>query len=117
MDRVQFGRAVTNILTNAVKYNPKGCKIGISLYESAQGSLQIRIADNGTPIEEEFALRIFEPFSRGDTARRTGGGNGLGLSISAKIVRMHGGELTLDTTVRDGYVKAFVISLPMNRQC
>lgn len=116
IDRIQFGRAVTNILTNAVRYNPKGCKVRAGLYDNVGGRMQISIADNGTPIEDELAGRIFEPFSRGDTARRTGGGNGLGLSISAKIVQMHGGTLTLERHGRDGYVKAFVISLPLQRR-
>lgn len=113
IDRVQFGRAITNILTNAVRYNPKGCKVCAGLYDNVGGQMQICIADNGTPIEDELAACIFEPFSRGDAARRTGGGNGLGLSISAKIVQMHGGTLTLDRHSRDGYVKTFVISLPV----
>lgn len=116
IDRVQFGRAVTNILTNAVRYNPKGCKVCAGLYDNADGKLQIRIADNGTAIEDELAGRIFEPFARGDAARRAGGGNGLGLSISAKIIQMHGGTLSLDRECPGGYVKAFVISLPRKEQ-
>lgn len=108
LDKVQFGRAVTNILTNAVRYNGGGTKIRISLSEQ----YQIRIADNGTPIEDELAEHIFEPFARGDKTRSTSGGSGLGLSISAKIIQMHGGELCLERRCRDGMSKAFVISLP-----
>lgn len=106
MDKIQVGRAITNILTNAVRYNPKGTKISVSLNERNQ----IRIADNGTPIEDELAEHIFEPFSRGDKTRSTKGGSGLGLSISAKIIQMHGGELRLERGCRDGMTKAFVVS-------
>lgn len=106
LDKVQFGRAVTNILTNAVRYNEEGTRILISLDEQ----YRIRIADNGTPIEDELAEHIFEPFARGDKTRSTSGGSGLGLSISAKIIRMHGGELRLERNCRDGMTKAFVIS-------
>ena len=127
MDKVQMGRAVVNILTNAVKYNEKGTGLSISLCEDMNPSnsaddidtakdklYQIRIADNGAYIDEALAEHIFEPFSRGDSARNTRGGSGLGLSISSKIVRMHGGQLQLDRKCEDGDVKAFVISLKKN---
>ncbi|MDE7339324.1 MAG: HAMP domain-containing histidine kinase [Lachnospiraceae bacterium] len=107
MDKVQFGRAITNVLTNAVRYNEKGTKVRVSLHED----YQLCIADNGTPIEDELAEHIFEPFSRGDRTRSTSGGSGLGLSISSKIVEMHGGELRLERQCSDGMVKAFVFLL------
>ncbi len=78
------------------------------------GLYQIRIADDGTVIDETLAEHIFEPFARGDKARNTRGGNGLGLSISYKIVQMHGGKLQLDRECEDGYVKAFLIILKKN---
>ena len=111
MDIVQMGRAVGNILTNSVKYNEKGTKVHVSLRTGPGGRYQIRIADNGGPIEDDLAGHIFEPFSRGDQTRNTGGGSGLGLSISYKIVQMHGGELWLDRECKGGFTKAFVISL------
>ncbi len=115
VDKIQFGRAITNILTNAVKYNPQGTAIAVSLQEEYQQYQQyvIRIADNGTPIEDALAAHIFDPFARGDKARSTKGGNGLGLSISSKIIAMHGGKLQLERQCADGYAKAFCISLPL----
>lgn len=110
MDKIQIGRAITNILTNAVKYNPQGTKIFAGIEHSSYRQYRIRIADNGEPIDEELAEHIFEPFTRGDQARSSGGGNGLGLSISFKIIQMHGGELRLERACTDGYEKAFVIS-------
>ena len=62
-------------------------------------------------IEDEVAKHIFEPFVMGDASRSTKGGSGLGLSISSKIVRMHGGRLLLDRNSTEEYVKAFVIVL------
>ena len=56
---------------------------------------RICIADTGRNIEPELAEHIFEPFSRGDKARSTRGGSGLGLSIARKIVEMHGGKIWL----------------------
>ncbi|MDE6748458.1 MAG: HAMP domain-containing histidine kinase [Lachnospiraceae bacterium] len=127
MDKIQMGRAVVNILTNAVKYNGKGTKLSISLCADMNPSgsddnidttkdniYQIRIADDGASIDETLAEHIFEPFSRGDSSRNSSGGSGLGLSISSKIVQMHGGKLLLERKCEDGYVKAFLISLKRN---
>lgn len=111
MDRVQMGRAIANILTNAVKYSGDNTKVNISLRVNREGQYQISIADNGAPIDDALAGNIFEPFARGDRARSSRGGSGLGLSISHKIVHMHGGELTLNRSCGNGYTKAFVISL------
>lgn len=106
MDKVQMSRAITNLLTNAVRYGREGGKALVRLEEYT-----ITVADDGMEIEQEFAKHIFEPFSRADRARSTKGGSGLGLSIASKIVQMHGGELKLDCDYGHGYTKAFQIVL------
>lgn len=105
-DKIQMIRAVTNLLTNALRYGREGGKVLVRLAEYT-----ITVADDGTEIDEELAEHIFEPFSRGDKARSTNGGSGLGLSIAAKIVKMHGGKLQLDRDYGHGYTKAFCIIL------
>lgn len=105
-DKIQMIRAVTNLLTNAVRYGREGGKALVGLAEYT-----ITVADDGVEIEGELAEHIFEPFSRGDKARNTSGGSGLGLSIAAKIIEMHGGELKLDCDYGHGYTKAFLIIL------
>lgn len=128
IDKIQFSRAVANILTNTVKYGGVNTKVRVVLRVDASFSddhkmqsrsgtedcsiyCQISIADNGTPIDDELAEHIFEPFSRGDRARSSRGGSGLGLSIAHKIVHMHGGKLELKRNCGDGYTKAFIITL------
>ena len=106
LDKIQIMRAVTNLLTNAARYGTEGGKTLVRLAENI-----ITVADDGLQIDEELAEHIFEPFSRGDKARSTGGGSGLGLSISSKIINMHGGELKLDRNYGHGYTKAFHIIL------
>lgn len=108
VDKVQMSRALTNILTNSVKYNDRGTKVLISLNEQ----YKLRIADNGVMIDDELAEHIFEPFARGDKARSTRGGSGLGLSICARIIHMHGGDIQLERQCKDGYTKAFQVTLP-----
>lgn len=119
LDKIQMGRAITNILTNAVKYNGKGTRVCVSLEELPAesssgmpgGQYRICIADNGTAIDGQLAEHIFEPFARGDRARSTRGGSGLGLSISYKIIQMHDGKLSLLSQYGDGFTKAFEIVL------
>lgn len=112
-DPVQLSRAVSNLISNAIRYNPAGTRILIALYTDKEGvgDTHIVIADTGEPIPDDTAARIFEPFSRGDASRPTDGGSGLGLSISESIVRMHGWELTLETSIPE-YTKGFVIRIP-----
>ena len=112
-DPVQLSRAVGNLLTNAIRYNEAGTKILVGLSAPARetGDICLVIADTGAAIPAEMAEKIFEPFYRGDKARTTDGGSGLGLSIAGTIVRMHGWELSLQTDL-EGYTKAFVIRIP-----
>lgn len=107
MDRLQFGRAVTNLLTNAVRYGKEGGRVLVRLRE-----YELTVADDGEPVDPAFAAHIFEPFARGDKARSSKGGSGLGLGISKKIVEMHGGKLLLNQRFGEGYTKAFQIRLP-----
>lgn len=106
VDKIQMMRAITNLLTNAVRYGGEGGRVLVRLTEYT-----VTVADDGVEIDEELAEHIFEPFSRGDKARGTKGGSGLGLSIALKIVRMHGGELELNRDYGHGYTKAFQIKL------
>lgn len=106
MDRLQLGRAVTNLLTNALRYGKEGGRVLIRLQE-----YELTVADEGAPIDPAFAAHIFEPFARGDKARSSKGGSGLGLGIAKKIVEMHGGKLLLNQNFGEGYTKAFQIRL------
>lgn len=107
MDRVQLGRAVTNLLTNALRYGKEGGRVLIRLSD-----YELTVADDGEPIDPALAAHIFEPFTRGDKSRSTQGGNGLGLGIAKKIVEMHGGSLILNLNAGRGYTKAFQIRFP-----
>lgn len=106
MDRLQLGRAVTNLLTNAVRYGKAGGRVLVRLQE-----YELTVADEGEPVDPEFAAHIFEPFARGDKARSSKGGSGLGLGIAQRIVEMHGGKLVLNQNFGEGYTKAFQIRL------
>lgn len=107
MDSLQLGRAVTNLLTNALRYGKEGGRVLVRLSD-----YELTVADEGEPIDSDLAAHIFEPFTRGDKARSTQGGSGLGLGIAKKIVEMHGGSLVLDMCGDEGYTKAFRMRFP-----
>lgn len=106
MDALQLGRAITNLLTNALRYGKKGGRVLVRLDD-----YEITVADDGDPIDPDFAEHIFDPFTRADRARTSEGGSGLGLGIAKKIVEMHGGKLVLNQRFGEGYAKAFQIRL------
>lgn len=109
IDRAEMHRALSNIIGNAVKYNPPGTTLSISLAQ-ADGSLHLTIGDDGIGISGEIRSTIFNEFVRGDAARVSDGGSGLGLAIAKRIIEMHGGSITLESEQGRGTV--FVITLP-----
>ena len=109
IDTLQMSRVITNLINNSIRHNEPGTTITIELKDILYNR-EIIISDDGTPIEESIADHIFEPFSVGDTSRRTKGGSGLGLSIAKRIVEMHGWEIDLYQNKR-GYKKAFIINV------
>lgn len=116
-DRLQLSRCITNLLNNAIRHNRKNTPVAI-VVEKTDKEVQIMVADNGEPIEEEAAKHIFEPFVMGDESRSSKGGSGLGLAIARKIVELHGGSILLlqqpalkNTAALKTYGKAFVIRI------
>ena len=118
-DRVQLSRVLNNLITNAVRHNGEGCRIGIYLSRDDDRT-DIMICDNGELIDEEKAKHLFEPFVRGDESRSSSGGSGLGLSIAQKIVSMHGYRIRLvqrpdiiGYPPAASYAKMFLVSIPL----
>lgn len=103
-------RAVTNMLSNALKYNPSGTRVDLNLADD-DNEIRIEIADNGVGISEQMREKVFEAFVRGDGARKSDGGTGLGLTIARHIAEKHGGRLTLEAG-EGGVVTQFVLVLP-----
>jgi signal transduction histidine kinase len=98
-----------NLLHNAVKFTPANGAIHISLVNS-EDKVECRIADNGIGISESDKIHIFERFYKVDKSRdRSLGGNGLGLSLCKKIVELHSGAITLESTPGKG--TTFIVSL------
>lgn len=98
-----LGRAVENVIRNAIAYTAEGTAVEIRLYEEIRlGSpftvLQVR--DHGPGVPEAALKSIFRPFYRLDLSRqRSTGGYGVGLAITERAVRLHGGSVTARNAV------------------
>ncbi|MEC0258785.1 sensor histidine kinase [Paenibacillus lautus] len=86
-------RAMNNLLDNAVRHTPAGGEIQVQCNKDGN-KVKFTIRDTGPGFSPEELERVFEPLYRGEASRsRSTGGSGLGLTISRRIVRQHGGEL------------------------
>ena len=110
VDQAQFTRAWNNLITNAVRHNSSGTKIKISMSDP-YGYWVIKVMDSGNRIDDSLLEHLFDPFVMGDESRNSRGGSGLGLSVSKKVIDMHGGRLWLEQPAPEGYTKAFCIRI------
>jgi len=93
-DRELLHRAIENVVRNAIRFSPPGGLVSITATAAADGVL-IQVGDQGPGVPAELLGRIFEPFFRVGSARdREGGGNGIGLAITARVVGLHGGAVS-----------------------
>lgn len=104
-------RAVSNLLANALKYNPPGTQVRLTLVDG-DDKVHIEVADNGVGIPGHLRDRVFDAFVRGDAARKSDGGTGLGLTIARHIAEKHGGRLRL--CADEGWTR-FELTLPKAR--
>lgn len=102
-------------ITNAVKHNNSGTRIKITMKEML-GCWLIKVMDSGEKIDETLREHLFDPFVMGDESRNSRGGSGLGLSVSKKVIEMHGGKLWLEQPTEEMYTKAFCIRMKQSEK-
>jgi CheY-like chemotaxis protein len=109
-DRLQ--QVVWNLLTNAVKFTPKGGRVQVRL-ERINSHVELTVSDSGKGIESEFLPHVFDRFRQADQkSTRTHGGLGLGLSIVRQLVELHGGSVHAKSE-GEGQGATFVVQLPL----
>jgi len=110
-DRLMLRRALSNLISNALRHTPKEGQITIRIDADAAG-VRLAVSNVGDPIPADQIERIFERFHRGSAQRESRGeGAGLGLAITRSIVQAHGGHITARSA--EG-VTCFTITLPRN---
>lgn len=106
--------AMSNLLSNAVRYTPGGGRIHAGWHIRADGCGEFFVTDTGPGIAAEHLPRLTERFYRVDRSRsRETGGTGLGLAIVKHVAQRHGGQVEVDSSLGEG--STFRIVLPSSR--
>ena len=102
-DPILFRRAVTNLLSNALRYTPRGGTIVLSVEQADEGTVRVKVADSGSGIAPEHLPRICDRRYCADrTPAESSERTGLGLSIVKSIVELHGGSIMINSTPGKG---------------
>ena len=106
-------RVVSNLISNALKYSPRGGRIEVEVGRAADGIAQLEIRDHGMGLSTQEATSVFDRFMRADRARAEGiPGLGLGLYACRGIVAAHGGTIVLHSD-GPGTGTTVVVALPL----
>jgi PAS domain S-box-containing protein len=113
-DERRLRQVLLNLVSNAVKFTPKDGSVDIVLSRGADGQTEIVVRDTGIGIAAEDLAHVVEPFRQADSGHaRRHDGTGLGLAICDRLVRLHGGALSLASAVGRGTV--VTVTLPASR--
>ncbi|MCU9815356.1 MULTISPECIES: ATP-binding protein [Paraclostridium] len=111
-DKYEIERCIVNLVGNAVKFTPEGGSITVTI-KDLEEKVMISVLDTGVGIEEKYHKVIFDRFSQvveeNSEIKR---GSGLGLTITSQIVKLHKGEIYVESEIGKG--SNFIIILPVN---
>lgn len=114
IDRDNFDKVVNNLLTNALKYTQDGGEITVALAADG-GRLRLTVADNGQGIDEEQLKRVFDRFYQVSSRTASGQlGFGIGLNLTYKLVKLHGGDITARNRTDGQTGSVFTVTLPQS---
>ncbi len=108
-DEERIKKMLLNLLTNAIKFTPGG-KVSLTVKKVPQG-MMFTVSDTGIGIDSNQFQFLFQPFKQLDSRlNREYEGTGLGLALTRKLARMHGGDVTVESTLGEG--SRFTLFLP-----
>ncbi|MCM1135446.1 MAG: response regulator [Clostridium sp.] len=119
-DKMRINQILINILSNAVKYTPRGGRIEIMVKELPQAvegfsRVQFRVKDNGQGMSENYQKVIFDPFTREqNTTTNKIQGTGLGMAITKNLVELMGGTIGVESKLEEG--STFIVELDLRIQ-
>jgi len=109
-DRDMVVLALHNLISNALKYTPTGGSVQINV-EADENQLHVDVVDTGIGIDEADQQRLFEKFYRAQDKRIASiTGSGLGLALAREVVRLHGGDINVQSKIDEG--STFSMTIP-----
>ena len=112
-DELRLKQVLLNLLSNAIKFTPDGGSVTVTA-RAVRGELEVTVADTGIGIAPDDQQRIFDSFQQGSRSSRNAEGTGLGLTLTKRIVELHGGRVWLTSEV--GHGSTFGFSIPLSDQ-
>ncbi|MEO7310429.1 MAG: ATP-binding protein [Chitinophagaceae bacterium] len=113
-DEEKWGKLIANLLSNALKFTPVGGMVSVSLQSSTNDRIRLEVTDNGPGIPAEQQQKIFTRFYQvDDSAIRTYGGTGIGLSLVKELTELMQG--TVEVESKPGGPTRFLVSIPMKK--
>jgi two-component system sensor histidine kinase VicK len=113
-DRDKLVIAIQNLIGNAIKYTPAGGRVDVTVEASAR-TFTVAVKDTGIGIAPDDVSRLFERFYRASDERvRTITGTGLGLALAREVIRLHGGDVTVESELNKG--STFTLSMPLTAE-
>jgi len=111
VDPERMAQVLGNLVSNALRHTPAGGQISLAATQRGNNAL-LTVRDDGAGIAPEKLRRIFTRFYRGDESRQAHEGeSGLGLAIAKSLVELHGGAISVESTLGEG--TTFAIALPV----
>ncbi|WP_246070035.1 response regulator [Humibacillus xanthopallidus] len=111
-DELRLKQVLLNLLSNAVKFTPDGGRIDVHAWRHGD-VVEVTVTDTGVGVDPADQERIFDSFQQGERSASTIEGTGLGLTLSRRIIELHGGRLWLSSSPGEG--STFGISIPQPR--
>jgi len=115
-DAVRFGRVVTNLISNAVKYSAPDTEIAVATgpdVRDGRGWARLAVTNRGVGIPPQELDRVFDTYFRGTNVSGTIGGTGVGLAGARHIVEQHGGEIGVESV--ENATTTFTVRLPTSQ--
>jgi signal transduction histidine kinase len=109
-DRAKLRRAIVNLLSNALKFTPKGGRVSLRVEPAGEGLVRVAVADTGVGIAPDDLPILFDKYEQArHRATRGEKGTGLGLYITRQLVELHGGQISVESEVGRGSTFSFTI--------
>ncbi|HMU94710.1 MAG TPA: ATP-binding protein, partial [Anaerolineales bacterium] len=116
VDARRIKQVLVNLLSNAVKFTPEGGELGLDVEVSAKEQVaRLAIWDKGIGIKPEDLPKLFKPFTQIDSSlAREYSGTGLGLSLAQRLIELHNGKITVESSPGQG--SRFTVTIPWSEQ-